>query len=83
MARGYVLLDSNWARLLGVWQSSGGMYRIGRRELRERLEQLQQAPRERVVRLSAVEGGRGLIRSTPWLDNIVAWESHPHFVEFY
>ena len=37
---GYVVLDSTWARRLGV-RRSGGMYRITRREFTERLTQLQ------------------------------------------
>lgn len=45
---GYVVLDSTWARRLGV-RRSGGTYRITRRELMERLRQLQQTPIERVL----------------------------------
>ncbi|HEY3691497.1 MAG TPA: MEDS domain-containing protein [Pseudonocardiaceae bacterium] len=40
---GYVMLDSTWARQLGV-RRSGGVYRIGRRKLMERLKELQQIP---------------------------------------
>ena len=40
---GYVMLDSTWARQLGV-RRSGGVYRIGRRKLMDRLKELQQIP---------------------------------------
>lgn len=40
---GYVVLDTTWARRLGV-RRSGGRYRITRRELMERLRQLQPTP---------------------------------------
>lgn len=38
--KGYVVLDTTWARRLGV-RRSGGMYRIARWQLMERLQQLQ------------------------------------------
>jgi hypothetical protein len=83
MARGYVVLDRAWARRLGVRRSSAGIYRIARWELMERLKQLQQDRMKRVVSLSAREDSRDLTESEPPLDDIVAVESHPHFVEFY
>ncbi|MDQ4009113.1 MAG: MEDS domain-containing protein [Actinomycetota bacterium] len=58
------------------------MYRITRRELRERLQQLQQTPLQRVLSPLAVQGGRGLIANEPPPDNIVD-HGHPHFVGFY
>ncbi len=39
----YVVLDSTWARHLGV-RRSGGMYRIARRKLMDRLKEIQQIP---------------------------------------
>lgn len=85
MARGYVVLDSTWARRLGVRRSSGGMYRIARWKLTECLQQLQLDSMEQVVGLSSVVGGRGFTDSKPALalDDIVAVKTHPHFVEFY
>ncbi len=79
--KGYVVLDSTWARRLGI-RRSGGMYRIARRELMERLKRLQQAPMERVLSPSTVQGGRGLTANEPSLDDIVA-HGHSHFVGFY
>ncbi len=78
---GYVVLDSTWARRLGV-RRSGGMYRITRRELKERLTRLQQAPTEWVLSPSAVPGGHGMTTNDPALDDIAAL-GHPHFVGFY
>lgn len=80
-AKGHVVLDSTWARRLGV-RRSGGMYRIAHWQLMERLQQLQQAPMERVLSPSAVQGGRGLTTNGPPLDDIVV-RGHPHFVGFY
>lgn len=40
---GYVVLDSTWARHLGI-RRSGGMYRITRRELMERLKRALEVP---------------------------------------
>jgi hypothetical protein len=79
--KGYVVLDGTWARRLGV-RRSGGTYRIARRELMERLKQLQRAPMERVLSPSAVPGGRGLAADEPPLDDIVS-RDHSHFVGFY
>jgi hypothetical protein len=76
---GYVVLDSTWARRLGV-RRSGGTYRITRRELLGRLRQLQQTPIERVLSPSAVQDARGPAGKE--LDDIVAYSS-PHFVGFY
>lgn len=56
------------------------MHRITRRELLERLRQLQQTPIERVLSPSAVQDARGL--ATNELDDIAA-DGHSHFVEFY
>ncbi len=42
-SNGYVVLDSTWARRLGV-RRSGGMYRIARRKLMDRLKERQQVP---------------------------------------
>jgi hypothetical protein len=81
MTKGHVVLDSTWARLLGV-RRSGGMYRIGRRELMERLK-VQQAPLERVLSPLAVQGGRGLTANETPLGDTVTVEGHAHFVEFY
>lgn len=78
--KGYVVLDTTWARRLGV-RRSGGIYRIARWQLMERLQQLQQAPVERVLSESAVQGG-DLTANEPPLEDIVA-RGHPHFVEFY
>jgi DcmR-like sensory protein len=79
MPRGYVVLDSTWARHLGV-RRSGGQYRIGRRELRQRLE-LAQAPREMVLSSLAPQGCL-TVNGSP-LDDTVAAEHPSHFVEFY
>ncbi|MCU1609536.1 MAG: hypothetical protein JWM45_1452, partial [Pseudonocardiales bacterium] len=81
MSKGYVVLDSTWARLLGV-RRSGGKYRIGRRELTERLK-LQQAPMKEVLRPLVLQGGRGLTANGSPLDDTVTAEPHSHFVEFY
>lgn len=85
MATGYVVLDSTWARRLGVRRSSGGIYRIARWQLMEQLKQLQLDSMEQVVSSSGAEGIRGFTDSKPALvlDDIVGVESHPHFVEFY
>jgi hypothetical protein len=82
MARGYVVLDSTWARRLGVRRSSGGVYRIARWELMERVK-LQQAPMEGVLSPLALQGSRGLTANESRLDNTVTAEYHSHFVEFY
>jgi hypothetical protein len=58
------------------------MYRIGRRELMERLE-VQQAPLERVLSPLAVQGGRDRTANEPSLEDTVTVESHSHSVEFY
>jgi hypothetical protein len=79
---GYVILDSTWGRRLGV-RRSGGLYRITRRELRERLEQLQQVSVDRVLSPSAVRGGRGLTAEEPPVNLIATQEAQSHFVEFY
>jgi MEDS: MEthanogen/methylotroph, DcmR Sensory domain len=81
MAKGYVVLDSTWARRLGV-RRSAGQYRIGRRELTERLK-LQQAPMERVLSPLALQRGRGLTGNESPLDDTVTAGHHSHFVEFY
>lgn len=79
---GYVVLDSTWARHLGV-RRSGGMYRIARRELMERLKQLHQIPSEGYLSLPAVQGRRDLTANEPQRDDHVALEVHSHFVGFY
>jgi MEDS: MEthanogen/methylotroph, DcmR Sensory domain len=81
MSKGYVVLDSTWARLLGV-RRSGGKYRIGRRELTERLK-LQQAPMEEVLSPLVLQGGRGLTANGSPLDDTVTAEPQSHFIEFY
>jgi hypothetical protein len=81
-ANGHVVLDSTWAGRLGV-RRSAGMYRIARRDLMVRLEQLQQAPMAQTLSPSAVPGGRGLTVNERSLNDIVALESHSHFVGFY
>lgn len=48
---GLIVLDQAWARRLGV-QRVGGVYRIRRRELVERLAQLQREQTDRSVRPS-------------------------------
>jgi hypothetical protein len=58
------------------------MYRIGRRELMERLK-VQQAPLERVLSPLAVQGGRGLTANETPLGDTVTVEGHAHSVEFY
>ncbi|MGH3813135.1 MAG: MEDS domain-containing protein [Pseudonocardiaceae bacterium] len=58
------------------------MYRIARRELIERLKQLQEAPMERLLGPSAVQRGRSLTANEPPLDDIIAL-GHSHFVGFY
>lgn len=78
--KGYVILDSTWARRLGV-RRSGGMYRIVHRELMERLR-LQQVPMDRVLNPSALQGGRGHTVDRLPLDDIVAL-GHSHLVGFY
>lgn len=70
---GYVVLDSTWARRLGV-RRSGGMYRIGRRKLLDRLKELQQEP---------TRDGRNLTANEPQRDDRVDPELHSHFVGFY
>jgi DcmR-like sensory protein len=82
MSKGYVMLDSTWARRLGV-RRSGGQYRTGRRQLTERLK-LQQAPMDRVLSPLVLQGGRGLTANeSPLNDDTVTGERHSHFVEFY
>lgn len=83
MAKGYVVLDSTWARRLGVRRSSGGIYRIARSELMDRLQRLDHDHANLVVSVVAGDDGRSLtVRDAP-LDDLVSMESHPHFVEFY
>lgn len=58
---GLIVLDQAWARRLGV-QRVGGVYRIRRRELVERLAQLQREQTDRSVRpswLLELAAGRG------------------------
>jgi MEDS: MEthanogen/methylotroph, DcmR Sensory domain len=81
MNKGYVVLDSTWARRIGV-RRSGGQYRIGRRELTERLK-LQQAPIDEVLSPLALPGGRGLTANESPLDCTITAENHSHFTEFY
>ncbi len=73
---GYVLLDSVWAGRLGV-QRTGGLYRIGRRDLADRLARLSATmPLADHVQddLTANELQR---------DDIIARERHSHVVGFY
>lgn len=78
---GYVLLDSTWARRLGV-RRSGGLYRIARRELMEGLKHLQQTPMEQVVSPSVMQDGHGFTANESPLGDVVGL-GHSHFVEFY
>ncbi|HEX8758675.1 MAG TPA: MEDS domain-containing protein [Pseudonocardiaceae bacterium] len=76
---GYVLLDSVWAERLGV-KRTGGLYRIARRDLADRL-----------ARLSATlplgdrvqDGIAGRTANEPQHGDIVALEGHSHVVGFY
>ncbi|HVE96634.1 MAG TPA: MEDS domain-containing protein [Pseudonocardiaceae bacterium] len=81
---GYVLLDGAWAERLGV-QRTGGLYRIGRRELADRLARLS-------ATMPLADHVQGWIRSLTanepqgdelQRDDIVARESHSHVVGFY
>lgn len=82
MARGYVALDSTWARRLGVRRSSDGMYRIARWELAERLK-LGQIPMDGLVSPLAPQGGCGLSANGSSRDDAVTAEDHSHVVKFY
>ncbi|MGH4025156.1 MAG: MEDS domain-containing protein [Pseudonocardiaceae bacterium] len=79
--KGHVVLDKTWARRLGV-RRSGGRYRITRRELMERLQQLQQTPTQRVLNPPAVANHRALTSTEPSPANMAAL-GHSHFVGFY
>jgi hypothetical protein len=76
---GCVLLDSAWAERLGV-QRTGGLYRIGRRDLADRLATLSATlPPE-----DHVQGEiRGLTGNEPGRDDLVALVGHSHVVGFY
>jgi hypothetical protein len=76
---GYVLLDSIWAERLGV-QRTGGLYRIGRRDLADRLATLSATlPPE-----DHVQGEiRGLTGNESGRDDLVALVGHSHVVGFY
>lgn len=65
---GYVLLDRAWAERLGV-RRSGGLYRIGRRELADRLAALS-AAKPLVDQLQA--GIHALAANQPPYDDLVA-----------
>lgn len=73
---GYVLLDSTWAERLGV-QRTGGLYRIGRRDLADRLARLNAT----LPLADQVQGG--MTANEPQRDDIVALEGHSHVVGFY
>lgn len=79
---GYVVLDSAWARLLGV-RRSGGVYRIARWRLRERLAQLQPGSLEEVLRLPVAPGGAGLTANEPVHHGSDGHKTHSHIVELY
>ncbi len=79
--KGYVVLDSTWARRLGV-RRSRGMYRISHRELAEYLRQLQHGPIERELSRSPMPTSRGLTAKEPPLDDIAALDRQ-HSVGFY
>jgi hypothetical protein len=81
-ANGHVVLDSTWAGRLGV-RRSGGMYRIARRDLMVRLEQLQQAPMEQILSPSAVPDGRSLTVNKRSINDIAGLNGYSHFVGFY
>lgn len=72
---GYVVLDSTWGRRLGV-RRSGGLYRITRRELLARLNELQQAPPEQ-------KQDPAQTANQPQRDDHTAPDTQPHVVVFY
>lgn len=76
---GYVLLDSVWAERLGV-KRTGGLYRIARRDLADRLAELS-ATSPLGNRVQDGIGGR--TANEPQRGDIVALEGHSHVVGFY
>ena len=76
---GYVLLDRAWAERLGV-RRSGGLYRIGRRELADRLAALS-AAKPLVDQLQA--GIHALAANQPPHDDLVTLGGCSHVVGFY
>ncbi|MGH3984518.1 MAG: MEDS domain-containing protein [Pseudonocardiaceae bacterium] len=76
---GYVVLDRAWAERLGV-QRTSGLYRIGRRDLAERLARLSDA-KPLAAQLHARI--RGLTANESQCDDIAAPEGHSHAVGFY
>ena len=76
---GYVLLDSVWAERLGV-KRTGGLYRIARRDLADRLAELSATlPLGNRVQ----DGIAGRAANEPQRGDIVALEGHSHVVGFY
>jgi|SRR5947209_1931090 len=78
-SNGYVLLDHAWAERLGV-RRSGGLYRIGRRELADRLAALT-AAKPLVEQLQA--DIHALAPNQPPGDDLVTLGGCPHVVGFY
>ena len=80
--KGYVLLDSTWASILGVHRS-GGVYRITHWQLRERLAQLQPSYPETVLLQSVVPGDAGPTTNKAVHHGPAANHTHSHFIEFF
>ncbi|HEY2763015.1 MAG TPA: MEDS domain-containing protein [Pseudonocardiaceae bacterium] len=73
---GSVILDSTWAKRLGV-RRTGGLYRIGHRDLADRLARLN------TTMDHGQDGTRSLTANEPQRDDNVALEGHSHVVGFY